>query len=551
MLSQINPIADIVLDNDVANITKLPQYINKEYSKYSIKNSKAISLPVLNINSGPSEYLKYFNNCWILTEILFLSLKNEASFYKKPYHLLRHPLIFYYGHVATLYVNKMLVAGLIKTPVHQEFEAIFETGVDEMSWDVNTKTNQINWPKLAEVKKYREKIYNLVTKVILENTSLFKQKITQKSPLWALLMSFEHERIHLETSSVLIRELAIEDIKYPNYFQKNSFIKKNNNLPIIEQDYPINNFTKILASKVILGKKDLTTYGWDNEYGSKNLTVPEFTINNLLISNGEFFEFVKDNGYHTDAYWSGAALDWRKYRNVSHPSFWVTDGPKGSNLFKLRTCFEVIDMQWDYPVVINYFEAKAFCKYKTLKSKYSFRLPYEAEYKALLGGNQKDFVKDPQEDNYNYNLKFSSETPVTQNKQANNIYDIHGNLWQWLEENFYPLDDFAIHDYYKDFSTPCFDDKHKMIAGASFFSTGNVASINSRYHFREHFFQHAGFRMVRTNKDSDNINDIDNVNIEFVTTNPNNGNKYIIFKNHNILQILEKDEFVKKYKVKN
>lgn len=53
-----------------------------------------------------------------------------------------------------------------------------------------------------------------------------------------------------------------------------------------------------------------------------------------------------------------------------------------------------------------------------------------------------------------------------------------------------------MHPYYEDFSTPCFDGLHHVIMGGSFISTGNEASIFSRFHFRPHFFQHASFRLV-------------------------------------------------------
>ena len=34
--------------------------------------------------------------------------------------------------------------------------------------------------------------------------------VTSDDPLWGLVMGFEHDRIHLETSSVLFRETPIE-----------------------------------------------------------------------------------------------------------------------------------------------------------------------------------------------------------------------------------------------------------------------------------------------------------------------------------------------------
>ncbi|CAN0332739.1 unnamed protein product, partial [Ectocarpus fasciculatus] len=64
------------------------------------------------------------------------------------------------------------------------------------------------------------------------------------------------------------------------------------------------------------------------------------------------------------------------------------------------------------------------------------------------------------------------------------------------EDHFSALEGFTISPLYEDFSTPCFDGEHHVIAGGSFASTGNEASVFARYHFRPHFHQHAGFRLV-------------------------------------------------------
>ena len=79
------------------------------------------------------------------------SPSGEEVFFRPPYHNLRHPLIFYYGHTAVVYVNKMRVAGLLTEPVNAYFESVFETGVDEMSWDDLSK-NDMMWPSVREVK---------------------------------------------------------------------------------------------------------------------------------------------------------------------------------------------------------------------------------------------------------------------------------------------------------------------------------------------------------------------------------------------------------------
>jgi len=95
------------------------------------------------------EAMAYFDNTWTLTDLLFALLQGEASFYLQPYHHLRLPLIFYYGHAAALYVNKLRLAGLLDKPIDAHFELLFETGVDEMSWD-DTHQSSTLWPAVRE-----------------------------------------------------------------------------------------------------------------------------------------------------------------------------------------------------------------------------------------------------------------------------------------------------------------------------------------------------------------------------------------------------------------
>ena len=79
------------------------------------------------------EVLAYFRNTWALTETLFSSLANDSVFYCIP-DSLRRPLIFYFGHPAALYINKGHQAGIVDM-LNPAFCKLFETGVDEMSWD--------------------------------------------------------------------------------------------------------------------------------------------------------------------------------------------------------------------------------------------------------------------------------------------------------------------------------------------------------------------------------------------------------------------------------
>lgn len=97
----------------------------------------------------------------------------------------------------------------------------------------------------------------------------------------------------------------------------------------------------------------------------------------------------------------------------------------------------------------------------------------------------------------NLNLAYSSQNPVDYFPPSQTGHrDTTGSAWEWTEDHFNPLKGFEVHHVYDDFSTPCFDGKHSMIVGGSFMSTGDEASTFARFHFRPHFLQHSGFRLV-------------------------------------------------------
>jgi len=467
---------------------------------------------------------RYVDNTWGMTELLFSGLQGEEAFFLPPYHHLRHPLIFYYGHVATFYANKLYLAGLIDKGIDRYFEDIFEVGVDEMSWDDMSK-NAMKWPTVGEVNDYRHEAHRMVSKVVKETISADgSTKVDMKHPLWSLFMCTEHERIHIETSSVLMREMPLRLLERPKFWpgihpsgqQKHNVARK----PRVGVNYPKNEMIHVKAAiEVHIGKNDsFPTFGWDNEYGHRKVTgTSDFSASKFMVSNGEFYEFVVDGGYQERRFWTEDGWGWRTFRNARQPSFWEPCGRSGSHEFQLRTIFEVVDMPWPWPVDVNKHEATAFCNWKAEKDggkefRYGLRLVTEAEHILMRDSEQRPPLEDLHSDpvlNYggdkiakkagvNLNLAFGSESPVDAlPANGQGFHDVTGNVWEWSEDDFNPLPGFAIHKFYDDFSTPCFDGEHNMILGGSFMSGGDAgANLHCRYHFRPHFLQHSGFRYV-------------------------------------------------------
>ena len=461
-----------------------------------------VALPLLNLDiCSRQDVLDYFNNSWTLTELLFQGLKTEEVYKRPPYHGLRHPLIFYYGHPAVLYLNKMRIAGFYSKPLNLYLEKVLETGVDEMSWDDMGK-NEMEWPSVEAVHAYRKIVYALISETIKTHPDLdFKERAVgikplQNSPWWAVWMGMEHEKIHFETSSVLIRELPIEYIETPKFWAPIHPSRTDNT--IHENSWVVKK-----GEKVIIGKPSLTpSYGWDNEYGERVVEILDFQYTKFQITNREYFEFVSTGAYINDSFWREEGLFWRKFRNTKRPTFWCSVGPEGAHEYELRTIFEIIPMPWNWPVEVNFHEAVAFSNWKNTqdknKTKLHYRLMTEAEFDSLRSTTDEvlqtkhynDYGDKFNEFKPNFNFVWSTPSNVTE--------ELTGNTWHWVEDQFNPLPKFEVNPLYDDFSTPCFDGKHQMILGGSFISTGIEASRYARFHFRPHFNQHSGFRMAAT-----------------------------------------------------
>jgi len=430
------------------------------------------------------EIKDYFQFCYKRYESLFNLVAKEEAYFQKA-DPLRHPIIFYYGHTATFFINKLKLANIIDRRIDPKLESIFAVGVDEMSWD-DLNEKHYTWPTLKETQCYRDSVYVLVSELI--DTMPLELPLTWESPWWVILMGIEHENIHLETSSVLIRQLPLEMVKEDkNWLECEAY-----------SDAPNNVLLDVSAGRVTLGKhKDAKLFGWDNEYGTHQAQIPAFKVSKYLVSNGEYLDFVKEGGYQNAAYWCNEGLEWKTFHKVLCPLFWkVSD----SN-YLLRTVSREIPLPLNWPVEVNCLEAEAFCRWKSKKMGKNIVLPTEDEYIILRDtSGVPSYLEWMEKGITDANIaldKFASSVPVDSFAQGD-FYDVVGNVWQWSRTPIYPFEGFKVHPVYDDFTVPTFDGKHNIINGGSWASCGNLATQNSRYGFRKHFYQHAGFRYIES-----------------------------------------------------
>jgi len=454
-------------------------------SKHSIY---PLTLDGNSVDKKRLEIKEYFHNTYDLFEKVFELLKDDEVFYQKS-EITRHPMIFYFGHTATFFINKLINMKIIDKRINSDFESIFAVGVDEMSWD-DVESSHYAWPTVDDVREYRHSVKQRVDELIMSLPLTLP--IAQDSDMWIILMGIEHERIHIETSLVLHRQMPLEFIKEVDEF----------NLCVESSTAPKNEMITIISGEVKLGKeRSHNLYGWDNEYGVFNESVEEFKVSKYLVSNSEYMEFVLSGGYENRDYWDDEGRKFLDITKVKYPHFWIKDG----EVYKYRTISSVIDMPLSFPVDVNALEAEAFCRYKSQKEGVKYLLPSESEYRVIYEQSGEGEISNSE--NANLNLSYYSSCPIDK-YNFNGIYDVVGNVWQWSRTPIRGFDGFEVHEAYDDFSTPTFDDKHSLILGSSWASSGNLIMKYSRYAFRKHFYQHAGFRYVISQTKDKKVQDI-------------------------------------------
>jgi 5-histidylcysteine sulfoxide synthase/putative 4-mercaptohistidine N1-methyltranferase len=432
-----------------------------------------------NVEAKREEIATYFNKTWQRYNALFEVLIDDKAYYQKSISL-RHPLIFYFGHTATFFVNKLVLAGLLEHRVNSKFESMFAIGVDEMSWD-DLDEAHYDWPTVQEVRTYRAQVSEAINRLI--KVTPLSLPINWESSWWTVMMGIEHEHIHLETSSVLIRQQNIDWVRPHRDWAPCD----------VTGEAPVNDFVHIPAGEVLVGKNDDEAYyGWDNEYGSHKGLVKGFKAGRYLVSNQEFFEFVQAGGYEDESFWAAEGLEWLQYTKATHPSFWVS----AEQGWQLRLMAEVVPMPWDWPADVNYHESKAFCNWLAKKSGEQVRLPTEDEWYRLYDFSGVKELENGIVAQANLHLDHAASSCPVNRHAHGSLFDVVGNVWQWTETAIYPLDKFKVHPLYDDFTMPTFDGRHNLFKGGSWISCGNESRRSARYAFRKHFFQHAGFRYV-------------------------------------------------------
>jgi ergothioneine biosynthesis protein EgtB len=210
-------------------------------------------------------------------------------------------------------------------------------------------------PSSDEIYAYR----NYVDKKMQD----FLQNDIDKKILDLVILGLNHEQQH--------QELLITDVKY--------MLGHNALFPDFHKSYNLVNDTnsdtdsvKITEGIYEIGYRG-NDFCYDNELGVHKVYVQSFEINNYLVTNGEYLEFMLAGGYSDFNLWLDDGWSWVNENSINSPMYW-----------------HKIEDEWHYYTLsgiqkvdknailshINYYEANAFAEWRGM------RLPTEFEWEV-------------------------------------------------------------------------------------------------------------------------------------------------------------------------
>jgi ergothioneine biosynthesis protein EgtB len=397
---------------------------------------------------------------------------------------LRHPFVFYLGHLPAFAWNHVGVTLLARPPFNAAFDELFSRGIDP---DVDDPARchdhpevPDRWPAVPEVLAYRDR----VRAALLDAAGAVAERapthlMAREGRVFAMVM--EHELMHQETLLYMMQRLPLEQKVRPAW------------LPalVLTAGRPAGKI-EVPAGIATLGAGfDDLPFGWDNEFSATETAVPGFRIDGTPVTNAQLLAFVEDGGYRRAELWREEDWAWRGHAALEHPVVWERiDGR-----WTYRTLFDRVPLAAvaDWPVYASLAEARAFARWR------GERLPTEAEFHRAAFGRRNGGP--PAAGRGNTGFRHWAPTPVGSHPEgasAWGVQDLIGHGWEWTETIFAGLPGFSAYiPDYAGYSADFFDGKHYVLKGASWATADELVRPSFRNWFQAHYpYVFAKFRCV-------------------------------------------------------
>jgi iron(II)-dependent oxidoreductase len=401
---------------------------------------------------------------------------SEDAYYERPIAL-RHPIVFYEGHLPGFGFNTLVKKALGQPAIDPALERLFARGIDPRE-SAGGRPDRESWPSREAVQAFAAEADRRILDA-LDHEDLDRPGDPLLDRAGAVHAILEHEEMHQETLLYMWHRLAYDAKRAPDGYQ-----------PLTADAPPVAAWVEVPAGAATIGvAPEAIEFGWDNEFPSHREAVPAFAIERHDVTNARYLEFVEAGGYRDPRWWRDEDWAWIQRDAITHPLFWEQDAGR----WYWRGLFARIPLPHAWPVYVSQAEASAFAAWA------GARLPTEAEFQRAAYGSADaaertapagaiDFVSwDPQP---------AGSHP--ESASAWGVEDLIGNGWEWTSTPFGPFPGFTPSPSYPEYSADFFDGEHFVMKGASTVTAVELVRPTFRNWFRARYpYVYATFRCAR------------------------------------------------------
>ena len=416
------------------------------------------------------------------TRALFDVLDDDA-YYERPIPL-RHPVVFYEGHIPAFAVNCFLKKGLDHPGLDNDLERLFARGIDPRDRQSADENTPDGWPARDEVERYARGADRAIL-AILESGTVEGDGNPVLRRGQGVFTMLEHEVMHQETLLYMWHRFEPDRKRRPDAGGA-----------VVDGSVPARDMVRVPAGRATLGA-DIETipFGWDNEFPTLVADVEGFEIDRHDVTNQDYLAFVEAGGYENPDFWTPAGWAGRRADRRDHPLLW--ERRDGEWLW--RGMFERVPLPPTWPVYVSQAEASAYARWKGM------RLPTESEFHRAAYGTPEGTERrhpwgdeEPDETRGNFDFRHWDPVPVGTHPagaSAWSIEDLVGNGFEWTSTPFAGYPGFQVMASYPEYSADFFDGDHFVCKGASPATGRDLVRRSFRNWFRPSYpYMYATFR---------------------------------------------------------
>ena len=415
-------------------------------------------------------------------------LLEERAYYSQPIAL-RHPIVFYEGHLPAFSFNTLLKTALGQRPIDERLESLFARGIDpsEAPSNAGPQVDRARWPERQVVQAFAAEVDARVI-AALTHEELVRPGHPLLDRAEAVFTILEHEAMHQETLLYIWHRLPFDQKRRPVGYA-----------PVVNGPSPQQEWIDVPAGAATLGiDRASVPFGWDNEFPSRVEDVRPFSIERHDVTNEAFLEFVAGGGYEDARWWTPDDWAWVQRERIAHPLFWE----QAEGRWMWRGLFDLLPLPAAWPVYVSQAEAAAYARWR------GARLPSEAEFQRAAYGT-------PSGEERVHPWGDAAPTPAygvfdvsswdpqpagthPEGRSAWGIDDLVGNGWEWTASIFAPFPGFQPMASYPQYSADFFDGEHFVMKGASPATARDLLRPTFRNWFRARYpYVYATFRCAR------------------------------------------------------